>query len=129
VGLWKRLTRKRAKPPEEAARTGGDATRPDPRETYQSVEIPEKFKGVPEGYVVEHLSWDEFRATDFDENVPDLSEVMAPEEFQKLWVEILRDPDGNIVAERHMGVERCWTPEEKEAADQAMAEFEDQYQL
>ena len=48
-------------------------TGPDPRETYRAAvaAIPERFTGVPEGYVVERLSWDEFRATGFDENVPD----------------------------------------------------------
>lgn len=101
-------------------------TGPESHETYQPAEIPESFTGVPEGYVVERLSWGEFRATGFDEDLPDLSEVMEPKEFQKVWVEILRDPDGNIVAERHQDGGRWWTPEEREAADQAMADWEDQ---
>lgn len=128
MGLWKRLAKKRADPSEEAVNTGDPPTGPDPRETDQAafVEIPERFTGVPEGHVVERLSWDEFRATGFDENLPDLSEVMKPKEFEKLWVEILRNPDGKIVAERHMGGERWWTPEEREEADQAMLEWEDQ---
>src|SRR5262245_7400196 len=62
VGLWKWLSRKPARPPENAASAGDDPPQPDPYETYSRKleQIPERFTSVPEGYVVEHLSWEEY---------------------------------------------------------------------
>jgi hypothetical protein len=126
VGLWKRLSRRRAEPPEEAASRGDDPTQLDPHETYRRrrAQIPERFATVPEGYAVEHLSWEEYMASGFDDEAPDLTEVMTPKDLEKVWIDVLRDPDGNIVAERDQEGGRWWTPEEKEADDQAWAEYE-----
>ena len=83
---------------------------------------------MPEGYVVEHLSWEEYK----DSGLPDadllvdLDQVMGPEDLQKVWFDVLRDPEGNIVAERDQSGGRWWTPDELEAREQAEAEYEDQ---
>lgn len=122
------MSRKRAEPRLEAASRGEHPTPPDPHATYhhKRAQIPERFATVPEGYTVEHLSWKEYMASGFDEEVPDLAEVMSPKELQKVWIDVLRDPDGNIVAERDQEGGRWWTPEEKEADAEAWAEYEDQ---
>jgi len=130
VGLWKRLRRKPARPLEDAASEEEHPLRPDPRETYSRKieQIPERFTSVPEGYVVEHLSWEEYK----DSGLPDadlaggLGEVMSPKDLQKVWFDVLRDPDGNIVAERDQSGGRWWTPEESEASKQAFFGFEDE---
>ena len=129
MGLWKRLRRKPAQPPESAAGAGDSPPQPDPRETYSRrlEQIPEQFTSVPEGYVVEHLSWEDYK----DSGLPDaelaggLPEVMSAKELQKVWFDVLRDPDGNIVAERDQSGGRWWTPEELEALNQSDFEYED----
>ena len=51
---------------------------------------------------------------------------MSPEDLQKILFDVLRDPDGNIVAERDQSGGRWWTPEELEAKTQALFEYEDE---
>ena len=99
---------------------------PESLDTYnrKAAHIAEKFAIVPEGYVVEHLTWEQYEATGLNEGI-DLAEVMSPRELEKVWFDVLRDPDGNIVAERDQSGGRWWTPEEKEAEERAWDEFED----
>jgi hypothetical protein len=90
--------------------------------------IPEKFATVPQEYEVDRLTWDEYKAAGLHDDI-DLGEVMSPRDLSKLRFEVLRDPDGKIVATRG-AVEpegnRWFTPEEWEAATQAFFEWEDE---
>ena len=127
MGTWKNFRRKPAQRPKQPANTRDVSPQPDPAETYSRKleQIPERFTSVPDGYVVEHLNWEEYK----DSGLPgamDFSEVMSPKDLQKIWFDVLRDPDGNIVAERDQSGGRWWTPEELEAQRRASDEYEDQ---
>lgn len=119
-------SRKHAGPSEEGSSGGLPEAKVGSPETYgqKLALIPEKFATVPEGYTVEHLTWKEYEATGLNEGI-DLAEVMRPRDLTKVLFDVLRDPDGNIVAERDQSGGRWWTPEEKEAEERAWQEFED----
>lgn len=130
VGLWKKLRRKPDQPSDSSVNAGAGPRRPDPRETYARKvdQIPTRYTSVPEGYVVQHLNWEEYKDSGLPdaEIVGEFPEVMSPKDLQNVWFDVLRDPDGNVVAERDQSGGRWWTPEELEAEKQAWWEFEDE---